>query len=115
MRRLALFTCANPVVPPEIAADALFVLPQGELFLTSSTVEVFRIIRARWNAIPKAKQEAILRRLCEGPPRDWYREDADIDHYIDRHRFDILAEMEREGFALGAEAHSARARSATAS
>jgi hypothetical protein len=104
MRRLALFACTNPVVRPELAADVLIALPQGELFLTSSTVEVFRLIRARWNAFPEAKQEAILRRLCEGPPRDWYRDDADTDKYIDRGRFDILAEMERDGFTLGAEA-----------
>jgi hypothetical protein len=88
MRRLALFACANPVVPPEIAADVLVALPQGELFFTSSTVEVFRLIRARWNTFSKPKQEAILRRLCDGPPRD--REDADIDRSIDRNRFDIL-------------------------
>ena len=104
MRRLAVFACANPVVPADLAADVLIGLPQGELFLTNSTVEVFRLIRARWNAFPKAKRDAILRRLCEGPPRDWYRVDADIDKYVDRGRFDILAEMERDGFALGAEA-----------
>ena len=106
MRRLALFACANPVVPSDFAADTLIALPQGELFLTSSTVEVFRLIRSRWNTFRKPKQEAILRRLCEGPPRDWYREDADTDKYIDRGRFDILAEMERDGLALGAEAEA---------
>jgi hypothetical protein len=106
MRRLALFACANSVMPAELAADMLIALPQGELFLTNSTVEVFRLIRTRWNAFSKAKQEAILRRFCEGPPRNWYREDADTDKYVDRGRFDILAEMERDGFVIGAEAEA---------
>jgi predicted DCC family thiol-disulfide oxidoreductase YuxK len=114
MRRLTLFACVNPVVPPEFAADVLIALPQGELFFTNATVEVFRLIRARWNAFPKAKQDAIFHRLCEGAPRDWFRADADADKYIDRSRFDSLAEMERDGLALGAEAeavlHDIRAR-----
>lgn len=106
MRRLALFACAAPVVSPEFAADLLIALPKGELFFTGSTVEVFRLIRSRWNEFPKTKQEIILHRLCEGPPRDWFRDNADTDKYIDRGRFDILAEMERGGFALGAEAEA---------
>ena len=57
MRRLALFACANPVVPPEFAADVLITLPQGELFLTNSTVEVVRLIRARWNEFSKGERE----------------------------------------------------------
>jgi hypothetical protein len=82
----------------------LIAIPQGELFLTGSSVEVFRLIRTRWNVFSEAKQEAILRRLCDGPPRDWYQQDPEIDKYIDRARFDILAEMERDGFALSTEA-----------
>jgi hypothetical protein len=104
MRRLALFACADAVVPAEFAADVLQALPQGELFLTNSSVEVFRLIRARWEQLPKPKQEAILHRLCEGPPRDWFQADGEIDRAIDRFRFDILSEMERENFELGAEA-----------
>jgi len=106
VRRLALFACADPVVPVEQAADMLLTLPQGELFLTNSSVEVFRLIRARWNEFPKSKQEAILHRFCDGPPRDWFRADGEVDRAIDRSRFDILSEMEREKFELSAEAKS---------
>lgn len=104
MRRIALFASANPVVPSEFAADMLIALPQGELFLTGSTVEVIRLIRTRWNTFPKTKRDAILHRLCEGPPRDWLRADGDVEHFIDRSRFDILAEIERAGFDLRGEA-----------
>lgn len=106
MRRLALFACADPVVPSDLAAHILIALPQRELFVTNSTVEVFRLIRARWNNFSRPQQEEILHRLCEGPSRSWYRDDADADTYIDRGRFDILAEMEREGFPLSLEAET---------
>lgn len=106
MRRLAVFTCANPVVQPKFAADVLLSLPQGELFLTNSAVEVFRLIRTRWNEFSKSEHESILHRVCEGPPRDWYREGADVDKNVDRDRFDILAEMQRGSFVLSAEAEA---------
>ncbi|MSO99689.1 MAG: hypothetical protein EXR07_01370 [Acetobacteraceae bacterium] len=104
MRRLVLFACADPVVSSDVAADMLIELPRGELFLTSSSVEVFRLIRTRWPDFAVEKQRAILRRLCEGPPRDWFREGVEIDQTIDRSRFDILAEMERDGLAIGGSA-----------
>lgn len=103
-RRLALFACADPAVPPDTAADVLIEVPIGELFLTNSSVEVYRLIRMRWQELPHEKQQVILRRLCGGPPRGWFREDADIDRAISRSRFDFLAEMQRDGFDIGEEA-----------
>ncbi len=104
MRRLALFAAANPVVSPELAADILMKLPQAELFLTSSTVEVFRLIRARWKEFSSAAQLALLHRFVEGPPLDWFNEGTDMARRLDRCRFDILGDMEREGFELSPEA-----------
>jgi len=104
MRRLALFACADPGASADFAADMLIELQSGELFLTSSSVEVYRLIRTRWKEFGAEKQQAILRRLREGPPRDWFREGADIDRAIDGSRFDILAGMERDGFDIGEEA-----------
>src|SRR5262249_40116803 len=71
MRRLALFSFANPAVPPKLGADALVGLPSGELFLTNSSVEVYRLIRARWKDFSRQTHHKILRRLREGPPRSW--------------------------------------------
>ncbi|MGJ0395381.1 MAG: hypothetical protein ACR65U_04020 [Methylocystis sp.] len=104
LRRLALFACADPVVSNDFAADMLIELPNGELFLTNSSVEVYRLIRTRWNEFAADKQQVILGRLREGPPRDWFREDAEIDRAVDRSRFDILAGMERDRFDIGEEA-----------
>ena len=84
----------------------LLTLPQGELFLTNSSVEVFRLIQARWKEFKKPAQEAILHRVCLGPPHDWFRSDGEIDRVVDRSRFDILAEMERQALDLSAEAET---------
>jgi hypothetical protein len=104
MRRLALFACADPSVSGDAAADALITLPRGELFVTNSTVEVHRLIRKRWQEFPIDKQRAILDRLQDGPPTEWFREGAEIEELVDRCRFDILGEMQRQGFDLGAAA-----------
>jgi hypothetical protein len=104
MRRLAMFTFATSAVPGTVGADMLIGLPSGELFLTNSSVEVYRLIRARWKDFPAEKQQKILQRLREGPPRGWFREGAEIDRYIDRSRFDILSGMARDGFDIGPEA-----------
>ena len=104
MRRLALFAFANPATPGATGANALIELPAGELYLTNSSVEVYRLIRSRWNDFPKGKQQKILRRLREGPPRNWFREGAEIDRGTDRARFDILSDMTRQGFKIGAKA-----------
>ncbi len=93
MRRLALFAFTNSALPADAAADLLIELPPGDLFLTNASVEAYRLILNRWNDFPPEKQERILRRICEGPPRDWFREGSTIDLYIDRARFDLLSEM----------------------
>jgi hypothetical protein len=105
-RRLALFACADQAVPADMAADALIELPQGELFVTGAAVEVYRLLKARWNEFSTAKREIIERRLCVGPPRDWFRKEAEIDRTIDRLRFDILGQMAEGGLQLSAEANA---------
>lgn len=103
MRRLALFASANPIVPSDLAADVLISVPLGEFFLSGASVEVIRLLRARWGAFEPEKQRTILSRIRSGPPRDWYREDADFDTYLDRTRFDVLAEMQRDSLFLDEE------------
>lgn len=106
VRRLAMFAAANPVIPATTAVDALMTLPQEELFLTGSAVEVFRLIRARWNDFSPESQAALMSRFMEGPPPDCFRSGTDIDERIARARFDLLGEMERNGLVLTAEARS---------
>lgn len=104
IRRLVLFACANEVVPAEDAGQAMLDLPPGDIFLSGATVEVVRLIRARWAEMSIPTRDAILHRICEGPPRDWFRQGVVIDRLIDLARFEILADMERQGLALNAEA-----------
>lgn len=103
-RRLAMFTFSNPAVPGSLAADILIGLPSGELFLTNSSVEVYRLIRARWTDFPADKQQQILLRVREGPPRNWFREGTEIDRNVDRSRYDFLSVMSGEGIEIGPEA-----------
>jgi hypothetical protein len=104
MRRIALFAAADPTVPSAEAGKMLIDIPQGELFLTNSSVEVYRLIRARWNDFGVEIQQKICRRLCEGPPRNWFREGTDTDQFRDRARFDVLSHMMADGLPIGYEA-----------
>jgi hypothetical protein len=101
MWRLAMFACADPAIPGDVAADMLIGLPSEELFLTNSSVEVYRLVRARWSDFPPNKQQQILLRICEGPPRGAFRDGAEIDRYIDRERYDFLSDMVRDGVDIG--------------
>jgi hypothetical protein len=101
MRRIALFAAADGAVSPARAADMLINLPSGELFLTNSSVELHRLIRARWADFSPSKQDAILKRIVSGPPRSWFREGADVDRIADRCRFDLLADMKRARLRIG--------------
>jgi hypothetical protein len=104
IRRLALFAAANSIVSADLAARMLTEMPLGELFLTSASVEVYRLIRKRWNDFREDNKAAILTRLCQGPPRDWFRADSKTDGTIDRCQFDFLAAMARDGFDIGSAA-----------
>lgn len=105
MRRLALFASVDPIVSADTAADALIALPSRELFMAGTAVEVFRLIRARWQSLPEPKRDAILHRICEGPPLESYPPDSGDVMFLDRTRFDLLAEMERLQLPLNAEAN----------
>jgi hypothetical protein len=106
VRRLALFAAADPAVPTSAAADVLRTLPLGELFLTNSAVEVFRLIRSRWAYFSAADREAIERRIAEGPPAGWFKEGSEKERLIDRARFDLFGDMERAGVPLGRQARA---------
>lgn len=103
-RRLALFAAADKVVPPDDAANVLLELPQGLLFLTNTSVEVFRLVRNRWNDFSQTKRAQIEDRISAGPPPDWFR--SNVDRNVERSQFDLLGEMERAGMELGIQAKS---------
>ena len=104
LRRLAAYAAADPTVPAGVAAEILMTLPRGELFLTNSSVEVYRLIDARWQALEPDKQRAIETRIAEGPPADWFREDE--DRAVNRCRFDLLGHLKRGGVQLSAHAEA---------
>jgi hypothetical protein len=103
VRRLALFAAANPIVSADVVADILTALPKGELFLTNSTVEVYRLLHQRWRDLTPEQRESIEKRIADGPPADWFREGAETERVIDRCRFDLLGELQRAGLELTAE------------
>ncbi len=103
-KRLALFAAADKAIAADEAADVLLALPQELLFLTNTSVEVFRLMRERWKELPAAKRVKVEDRIAAGPPPDWFRSDANI--YVERSRFDLLGEMERAGLELGGTARS---------
>ena len=90
--------------PANVAANLLIDIPLGEFFLTHSSVEAYRLIRMRWSDFPPEKQQQILLRICEGPPRSWFREAAEIERHIDRSRYEFLTDMVRDGVDIGLKA-----------
>jgi len=98
IRRLSLFAAADVAVPADIAAHVLMTLPAGELFITNSSVEVYRLIDARWRDFAPDQHQGIERRFAEGPPADWFRKDQ--EQMVDRCRFDLLGHLERSGARL---------------
>ena len=105
IRRMALFAASDSVVSAELAKEILISIPIGEIFLTSSSVESYRLIRNRWNDFSPESRREILVRICQGPPKTWFKKDADTDRSIDRCRYDFLGEMKREGFEIGDDAN----------
>jgi len=102
VRRLAVFAAADAAVPANIAANILMKLPAGELFLASSSVEVYRLIDSRWRDFPPLDQLAIEKRITQGPPAECFREDR--AQLVDRCRFDLLGHLDRSGVRLSVEA-----------
>jgi hypothetical protein len=100
VRRLALFAAANPAVPSSTVADILMALPRGELFVTNSTVEVYRLLHQRWRDLTPDQHKRIEERIAEGPPADWFRAGAEKGQIIDRCRFDLLGDLQRVGLDL---------------
>jgi hypothetical protein len=104
VHRLALYAAADPKISPQHAADVLIHLPQGELFLTNSQVEVHRLIRKRWTELSTKRRGVIEKRIVEGPPANWFREGADLGRVMDRCRFELLLDLERSTLPLSDEA-----------
>jgi hypothetical protein len=104
LHRLALYAAAHRKVPPGHAADVLIHLPQGELFLTSSRVEVHRLIRKRWPEFSFRQRSMIEKRIVEGPPTNWFRDGTDLSQVMDQRRFPLLLDLERTTVPLGDEA-----------
>ncbi len=105
VNRLALFAAADSAVPPSLAATVLLNLPLKLLFLTNSSVEVFRLIRVRWTEMPETERVKIEKRIVSGPTKEWFHSNAERN--VDRSRFEILGYMDRAGMELGDTARTA--------
>ncbi|MGQ0552998.1 MAG: SIR2 family protein [Planctomycetota bacterium] len=97
VRRLALFACSSSATPGVTAAATLLEMPQAELFLTSSTVEVARLLHTRWSEFPAATREQLEARLRDGPPTSIRMVDSEM---IDRCRYDALGQLILHGCEL---------------
>lgn len=95
LHRLALYSSADPLIPPSRAADTLLRVPAGELFVTQTQVEVLRLLRMRWAEFGPSIKQRILKRIVEGPPLGWFRDDKLDERMLDRLRFDLLVQLER--------------------
>jgi hypothetical protein len=71
----------------------------GELFLTDSSVGVYRLIDVRWRAFAPDEQQDLEQRIAEGAQADWFREDH--AERVERCRFDLLGHLERGGVQTG--------------
>lgn len=107
-RRLALFAAANDIVTADQAADAILRLPEGELFLTSASVEVHRLFKQRWNEFPIRKRQTIEKRIRQGFSGDWLQDDTEYKRELDRCRFDLLSFLEAENCTLGTASRKTR-------
>jgi hypothetical protein len=104
VHRIALYAAVDAKISPQLAAGVLINLPQGELFLTNSQVEVHRLIRGRWVEFSARNRTLIEERIIEGPPVDWFKEGADLSRAMDRYRFPLLLDLERSKIPLGKDA-----------
>lgn len=100
VRRLAMFAAADQHVSGDDAASVLLSIPQGELFLTNSSVESYRLAKTRWNDFSGEQKRSIEARIIEGPPPNWFKRDSDIERIIDRARYDFLEHLSGDGIEL---------------
>ena len=68
--------------------------------MTHSSVEVHRLIRQRWREFTGDERLQIEARVIAGPPKDWFREGADLERAMDRYRFALLSDFERSEVPL---------------
>jgi len=107
VRRMALFAAADPHISEDEAASLLLTLPQGELFLPHSSVEVHRLVRQRWNEFTQHERAQIEARIIAGPPSELFKEGADLERAKDRYCFDLLSDIERGEHSLSVPAAEA--------
>jgi hypothetical protein len=99
-RRLALFAAADPAIPAVAAGDVLLRVPAQEYFFSNSTVEVARLIKARWPEFSEETRIAVEQRLVAGPPPGVFREGVDVARVLDRVRYDAIGNIRRDGYSL---------------
>lgn len=104
IRRLAVFAATDASVPAYMAVQVLITLPASELFLTNSSVEVYRLIDARWSDFPPQAQRDIEKHIAKGPSPSWFLEKQ--EEMVDYCRFELLGHLERNGVLISVDAQA---------
>ena len=93
MRRLALFASAEKVISEKVVCQILTSITGYEFFLASSSVEVYRLIDARWNdLLPDQKAEIEMRIISLLNNQFWSSETNELAESL---CFNLLGHLER--------------------
>ena len=98
IRRFGLYAAKKQRVSIDIAFDLLNSISIQELFLTSSSVELYQLITTKWNEFSDKQKLELEKRFVQGFPKNLFRENQ--NGAVDRCRFDLLGHMRREKLKL---------------
>ena len=93
MRRLALFASAEKMVSEEIVCQILTNITSYEFFLASSSVEVYRLIDARWKDLSIEQREKIEKRIVSALNSEFVN--TEHKELMDSLCFNLLGYLER--------------------
>ena len=102
-RRLALFAAADPAVTPDMVSMVLARLSIAQHFSSNTTVELFRVLRARWHDLPEATRREEERIFAAGPEIEPSREGVDVERLVDRARYEGIGVVRDLGEPLAPE------------
>ena len=98
LRRLALFASIDKVVSAEVVCSLLTEITDYEFFLSISSVEVYRLIEARWNDLTSLQREQIEERIVNS--LDWEFASTRDNEFMISLCFNLLGHMERMNLPL---------------
>ena len=91
IRRLALYAAKKKFISSNLVFEILNTIPIRDLFLASSSVESYQLIKTRWNSLSKKQKTDIEKRINLGPPTECFIENK--EERVDCCRFQLLGFM----------------------